>query len=245
MEFLRDSIWQFIGVVVAIIFPLILLIFQRNRKDLSYEIVSNVPIVSVGKEISHRVQVLLENRLVTNVNLVILKLQNSGNVSIRTEDFDQDSPIIFNFGKNIEILEADLLETKPKAIINRVKVRLTKKELILMPLLLNKKDEIKFKLLIKDYKGFLNIDSSIDGIKQINRYENTADHIVNLFFFIYSVLLLPLFVWFHYYTSSNLKDLRDGLQMMIFIYIIFSLLLFFTTKGMRQSIAFVIKKLIH
>lgn len=244
MELLRDPIWQFIGVVIAIAFPLILLLLQRNRKELSYEIISNLPIVNIRKEIRSKVKVLFENKLVTGVNIVVLRLQNSGNTSIRTEDYDQESPITFNFGKDIEILEAEVLETLPKTIQNRVKIEVIEEELILKPLLLNRKDSILLKILIKDYHGYIDTNSSIAGIKQITKYENTSNHIINLLFFIYVILFIPLYIFYHYYSSNNLKDLKEGLNIMIFSYIIMSLILLITSKKMRRSIAFMIGKLI-
>ena len=89
MEFLSNPGWQIainaaIG-LLTIIVSIIIYRRQRNRRSITYEVVSDTPILSLKEEIKGRVQVLFDTKPVGEVRLVILKIWNSG-----------DSPILPN-----------------------------------------------------------------------------------------------------------------------------------------------------
>lgn len=109
MDWLRDPIWQFIGVIVAILIPLAAFALQRNKKELTYEVISNTPILrSVGTHTTSKIQVTLNNRPVTKARILVVRVKNSGSASTRTSDFDQNNPIAFSFRPKAEILDAEI-----------------------------------------------------------------------------------------------------------------------------------------
>lgn len=74
---LRDPIFDtIIGVLATIIVAFVIFLLQRNKKEISYEIISDVPVLTVGTEIKSKVQVFLENRLISDVRLVVLRIKN-------------------------------------------------------------------------------------------------------------------------------------------------------------------------
>lgn len=161
---LRDPLWQFIAVIVAIAIPIIIYYSQRQYKELSYEIISSSPLLAKSKEIEGNVQIFFDNKPVSNVYLVILKLINSGNTPISAKDYE--SPIAFNFGGNTNILSADVSKAEPESLkINLDKI---KNKVILEPLLLNAGDTIIFKFILSDYSGDIKPEARIYGIKDIS-----------------------------------------------------------------------------
>lgn len=66
-----------LGILVAVG---IALYFQwwRNRKRLSYEILSNVVLVSAEKEIEDKIEILYEGQSVKNVRILVIKVVNDG-----------------------------------------------------------------------------------------------------------------------------------------------------------------------
>lgn len=86
--------WKVILAFVAIIVTVgIALYFQwwRNRKRLSYVVVSNVVLISAEKEIEDKVEIRFEGYSVKNVRLLLIKLINDGYQPIRKDDFEKSS----------------------------------------------------------------------------------------------------------------------------------------------------------
>src|SRR5437762_7026078 len=77
----------------------------RKSKHLTYQVVSNTLLLSVEEkeELKGRIQVLLDNKPVGDVRLVVLRIWNSGNLSIKSEDYKE--PVVIDFGMLAEILE--------------------------------------------------------------------------------------------------------------------------------------------
>src|SRR6266567_26044 len=94
MAFLRDPLWQFvIYVVVTLIVGIAgvitsILIFrkQHNRKEISYEILSDALIASLKNDFKGRIKISLDDTQVSNAGLLVLKVWNSGNVAVKPED---------------------------------------------------------------------------------------------------------------------------------------------------------------
>lgn len=107
MDFLRDPVWQFIGVIIALIalyFTIAIPIQQRNRKELIYEIISNTSLSSFKLSNKVKMSILFAGRHLKDVNLIYLKLWNNGNIEIEPSDYID--PIIFDFGHDVKVLEA-------------------------------------------------------------------------------------------------------------------------------------------
>src|SRR5438132_14078112 len=80
-----------VGIVVAIIIAVIGLgYFQwwRNRKRMSYEITSDVQLVSAQEELEGRVEIRYEGQPVKDVHLLVIKLTNDGYQSIKKDYFE-------------------------------------------------------------------------------------------------------------------------------------------------------------
>src|SRR2546425_10907232 len=117
MDILRDPVWQFIAVIIALI-AIIVTLTQRYRKEIVYDIISDTPILSIKEEVKNRVKVLFDDKPMTNARLIILRIWNSGNVPIIPSDYIE--PITLNFGADAEILDADILASIPDDIKSKL-----------------------------------------------------------------------------------------------------------------------------
>lgn len=161
-DYIKNNLVSILGVLAAIIVPIILFFHQRNRKELSFEVLSSTSLVVSDDSLKNRLKIMIDDHEINgDIHLVLLKLINTGNVPIKVEDFDQvitiDSPES-TYGIKI----ADLKEKKP----NNLSVKIDNSsfgKITVDPLLLNPKDEFTLKLLIPGYKNDLTLESRIVG----------------------------------------------------------------------------------
>jgi hypothetical protein len=170
MDFLRDPLWQFIGVIVAIIatgVSILLYLKSRNIKRLAYEVISNTPIISIKDEVKGDVQVLFKGKPIKDARLVVLRLWNNGNASISSSDYED--PIEFDFGGTAEILDASILGTVPEGLKDKISLQVNVGSISLSNHLLNKSDSINLKVLLTNYTEELKVRGHINGVKQIDK----------------------------------------------------------------------------
>lgn len=158
-----DSGWIAVVVSILAIFGAFLIYrLQRTRKVLAYQIVSNTIVLSVkeGKDVQGRVEVLFDKKPVKDVHVVTLRLWNSGNTPIRREDYDRNNLIQIEFGKDAQVLEAEVLKTSHKNIENEVKSSLTisGENIFINPVLLNSQSSIYLKVLLTKFQGEITMD---------------------------------------------------------------------------------------
>src|SRR5215207_9277121 len=99
MDLLRDPMWQFAGAVLSILaiaVSIILYLLQRNRKELSYFIISKTPLVNVAKDVGDKLEIRFDGKVVRAVHLIVVRIFNSGNVPILPIDFQRDVSIVFD-----------------------------------------------------------------------------------------------------------------------------------------------------
>lgn len=158
--------WKVILAAVSLMVALVALVYfqwWRNRKRFSYEILSDVVLVSAEKEIRDKLEIRFEGQPVKNVQLLVIKLINDGYVPIKRDDFEKE--VKFQFPR-AKILTAEKIHFNPENIGTQLSYR--DDWLTIDPVLFNRKDYIKFKLLLSDYTG-MTIDARIVGITKIGR----------------------------------------------------------------------------
>lgn len=173
MDFLRDPVWQFIGVITALAALLLtILLYKRQvrRKEMLWDVIESVSLSSFNLSESVKSTIVYKTLRLDDVNLIYLKIWNSGNIEILPNDFNE--PIKIDFGKKSKILEVVLLEAKPKNLAETASIGIEANCVKLMPLLLNSGDLIKLKVLITKFSGNtsdVKVEARIAGIKQIYR----------------------------------------------------------------------------
>jgi hypothetical protein len=168
IEILRDSVWQFIGTVIAIIALAASYVYykkQQNRKSLSYEIIARTSVLSVSEEVQGKIQILFQDAPVKDVYLLVVRLSNTGNVPIASSDWE--SNINIDLGESTKILSAEVSEASPSDL--PVQISTAESSIELKPLLLNSSDAITIKALVSNYQKKLSIGGRISGVKKIEQ----------------------------------------------------------------------------
>lgn len=114
---LERQIWQFVGVIVGLIAIVITLWLDRaNRdiKELTVSTVINSSLVEIEPVVARDIQVLYKNREVHNLSLIVVRIENTGNVEIRTSDYER--PISLEFFADSTVVEATLTDANPPAM---------------------------------------------------------------------------------------------------------------------------------
>src|SRR5947209_5346897 len=114
---LRDPVWQFIGVAVALLIGIVAIFIatisyrqQQRRKEITYQVISDAEIASVHKALENRIEIRLDGDPVKDARLLVLKVWNSGNSSIIAEDYFD--PLKFEVIEG-KILSSEVLKTEP------------------------------------------------------------------------------------------------------------------------------------
>jgi uncharacterized protein YjeT (DUF2065 family) len=138
---------------------------QRQRKSLSYQIVSNTPLLSVEEEIKKDLVIRYRGKEVQKVDLVVVRIVNTGNLPIAAKDFDR--PITLDLGEGAQILTAEISERKPDELQPSINVEQSK--IKLEPILLNQGDAITFKMLVTGSTNKIKFDFRIVGVEKIGQ----------------------------------------------------------------------------
>lgn len=168
-EIMSNPVWQFIVLaalaLATVVVTTLLLWMQHRRKALSYEIISRTPLLSVEEEVKGKLQILFDGKSVQDVYLVVVRIINTGNVSIESADYED--PVNLSFGENCLILTTDISKTNFKSL--RASTNIEKTKVVLAPVLLNKGDSITIKMLISHFDNEIEVDGHIAGVKSIRK----------------------------------------------------------------------------
>jgi len=176
-EIIRDPIWQFIGAILAlaaIFISIGLYLRQRRRKAMSYEIVSQTPLLSMEEEVKGKLKILFEDEPVQKVHLIVAKVINSGNLSILPTDYQR--PVSFGFDNEARVLTAEVIETNPDSL--EASIGIEGKKVVFEPTLLNEKDSITLKMLVSQFDGQVTVDGRIVGVKDIRKFTEWPVHFI-------------------------------------------------------------------
>jgi len=188
-EIMRDPLWQFVGIIlaiIAIIVTIILFLVQRKKKALEYEIISQTPILSTAEEIAGQLQILFGGEPVQGVYLFVIKLLNAGNVPIVSSDYERQ--VRLNFGEDARVLTAEVSDVEPTGL--EIEITIQDSFILLNPVLLNSGDVIVVKALVSNYKDQFTVDGRIVGVKSITPQKDTSDKWGLIFMFVGTILLI-------------------------------------------------------
>jgi hypothetical protein len=176
---LRDPITRSILAILAICFTLALFFVGQwwwRRKALTYT-VSRTQLLTLHEEAKGRVQILFDGAPAKDVGLLVIEVNNSGHEPIRASDFER--PLRFHLGDEAKILALEVIETKPQNLKPVCKAAITGlpavvdggahlNEFELEPLLLNRGDWMKIKILVNQ-AGTLSVDGRVVGVREIRQ----------------------------------------------------------------------------
>lgn len=148
----------------AFLLTLVIYFKQRQKKALSYEIVASTPLLNVSEEVKNRLQIFYEGKIVQQLHLIILRIFNSGNVPIKSDEYEEPIKVCFNADPlSVEIIESDPNDVRASFSVEKDTIKIN-------PMLLNKGDGIRVKALTSKPCTNPSITSHIVGVKRIERF---------------------------------------------------------------------------
>jgi hypothetical protein len=142
MDVLRDGIWQFVGVllaVAAILVSLWGLLRQRNRKILVYNI-EFTSVLSVHSELKDDLRIIYRDRPVESAFIATITIRNVGDIPITRVDFDEPVSIALDGpGDVVRVDTSGSTMSVLATICGGNSIRLN-------PVLFNKNDKVTMKI---------------------------------------------------------------------------------------------------
>jgi hypothetical protein len=194
LNILRDPLWQFIGALLILgsLIVSLFLLKQRGRKSLTYEILSNISLLSNKEEIKGKLKILFEETPVEDVHLIEIKIINSGNTPIISTDYEQSINLTFN--KESKILTTEISETTPRDL--PVTATISDGKIIINRILLNNGDAFIIKMLISQFDGNIFVNGRISGVKEIKKLGNNLVLSLGLAFGGFIITIVGLIIFY-------------------------------------------------
>lgn len=171
-DFWRDPAWAAVGVLVAVVATFFAWWAVRaawNRKALTYEIVANVPLLTVRQRTVNGLELLFKGLPIKDAQLVIVRLANTGRTAIESGHFEQKLSIVFDGGVNV--LAADISSADPDDLLLQASVQIDEAgdAVHLAPLLLNAGDSFECKMVIDREAKAPQIFGRVVGVRKVTK----------------------------------------------------------------------------
>jgi len=203
LEFFRDPAWQFVGVVLAVAaLAATFLVFwlQRQRKTLSYEVISKNQLLTVREELEGRLQVLYDGHPARDICLLIVKFVNSGNVPVSTTDYER--PLSLSTGITSKILSAVITDVDPENLAASIDI--LESRVTLKPILLNSKDSVTLKLIVSDFDCIV-VDGRVLGVKSVDKVGQTTGYHALLMIFTLACFALGAYLVISFTPKPDIR----------------------------------------
>jgi len=151
-----------ITLLAALIGAYISIVLSRRqfRKVLTYQVISNTPVLGIDEKQVGNIRVLIGDTEVKDARLVVLKIWNSGRRPVTSEDYAVPIEIQFKGGKILtsQVVNEDIRQSR-EVIDSQTLDTIT-----LRPLLLNPKDSITITSIVSYFTGHVSVYARImDG----------------------------------------------------------------------------------
>jgi len=191
-DWLRDQVWAFVAVVVAVVIAVativtmvVLHIRQRQHKSLSYEVISVLSLLRRTEEVEAKIEMLFNEEVVRDIHLAVVRIVNSGNVSIKANDYER--PLSLNFGEKSRVLSAEVSETVPSSLHATVRLDGANK-VVVEPVLLNAKDSFKVKVLVSQPNEQVKVDARVEGVKEVGILKEQTGRLTLFLFLVLTMM---------------------------------------------------------
>jgi hypothetical protein len=167
IELLRDSIWTFVGAILAftaIVVAVVIYYNQKQKKRILVEVITSVPLIRGGGAIDG-LEIKFKGEIVDSAIISIFKISNIGNTPIPATDYE--SPIEIKYEDGTKALSANVISSSPENIPanithNENSARVT-------PHLLNQGDSVIYRVLLTGVDGSFRVIGRVAGVKHIER----------------------------------------------------------------------------
>ncbi len=145
--------WSFFGFFIGVIGLLFGLytFYHKEKPNLQFEVVTNTDVFNLYENVG-KLQILYDNENVlsidTTLKLITIKLINSGDASIKKDDFDKDYLLKLNIENYIIADKPNIIEYSNNYLKERFDFNYDSNTIEIKPIILDKNDYVIFKFLI-------------------------------------------------------------------------------------------------
>ena len=221
LTFFRDGTWQFIGALLALV-AVFFAAKQTKKKRLQYEVQTSSELLTQSEELAGKVQVLFENREVSNIDVWVVRVANTGNMEILQSDFV--TPVRFSFAASAVVLSAAIVRSTPENLGARVDVE--SNVVTLQPLLMNSGEHMAIKMLVANSaQKIVSVSARVVGMTAVTELPRgqIIPASVKVAFFAALAGMVALFASFNYRTMFA-RDIVGPFSLIALLYAGFELL---------------------
>ena len=146
--------WNGIAAIVAIIGLLIAGISfwkQSQTKRLSYDIISDTELKFFKSSSSlPDIRLTYGDTEITTLRTVTMEFINSGNATIRSEDYDPLSPLTLNINKGALILKCEIISAQTESLRKAIQPTISDCKIVFPPCVMNCKDWFRVEIIFAD-----------------------------------------------------------------------------------------------
>ena len=144
---LRDPIWQFIAIPIAIVGIISAIIFGlhfQQRKEISVKVGSSTVLKNDETSLGSRIKITFDSQEVDGISVNEIKFKNTGNTAITPVDYIE--PITIE-SKDCNILASDVKDSSPVWLKDSLKIqRITQNKVKLSSILLNSNEDFLIRI---------------------------------------------------------------------------------------------------
>jgi len=165
-----------LATTVSIAITVILWLFNRRDKQLNFEIMADVKLVTLPEELGEHVCIQSDGNEVHNVRVLTIKLMNAGHVPIRPSEYADKIALEFKGG---HILSAQVIDGKPEYLYKGTKngesliESCTASSVVFRPALLNPNNFFVSKILVAGAEGEPILTGHIEGINTFHKHKES------------------------------------------------------------------------
>lgn len=168
-----------LATLLAISVTLILWLLNQRRKELKYKIIKQQPVMSLRGEARKHLKILFNGKAVSDLHIVMVKIQNTGHLSINPGEYQPRLSI--NTGPGTKIIMSSIIETQPADLDERnsnpgnadsIVESFEENLLLIRPILLNQGDSFIIQMLVENLSEKISVGGHIQGIPEIKEMKS-------------------------------------------------------------------------
>ena len=148
--------------MAAVIVPIAIHLKEKSKKELTYSIFDNVPLLNIKEAVKENFQVLYRGQPIPDAGFVSVIVRNSGDIPIEHADFV--TPLKLDFGKDSNIFFA-VTTTWPSELLTELNNSKEKSCVVFKPLLMNKGSLFSVSVMVANFRGSVKVEGLIKGVK--------------------------------------------------------------------------------
>lgn len=161
-----------IGIMVTVYLYLL-----QRKKELTYEVLWRQQLVELKGKNRNRLALHFDGKPALDATLIVLRLTNSGHVSIQPNEYQVR--LSLDCGSGSEILMAEVAETEPHGLnedstAGPIIEKIVGHRIILRPMLLNRHDSVTLQILVTQPAEKIVLSGHVQGVRKLRAHIGRA-----------------------------------------------------------------------